>query len=303
LDNKNFLLDLEIPANTTATVYLPAIDSKLVLEKGKKPDKDKGIFFIKMQNGRAIYKVGSGKYEFVSKNAQELIKAVHVSTPIILPKDSLYFKPEAANVTIESATKNAKIYYTIDSSEPNQESQRYEASFKLLENTVVKARAFKTGFFPSFVKTEQIHFVDPELNGLKYTVFEGKWDKKPDLKSITPVSSGRIFQFDVRYIPKREDHVAIVFEGYVEIDYEGKYTFYSSANDGSVLYIDAMPVVDNAGYFGDKVDSGVIHLKEGHHYIKVLYYENTGTESIDVLIEGPGLKKQPIPSNKLFYKE
>jgi hypothetical protein len=219
-----------------------------------------------------------------------------------LPKDSLFLKPETANISIESATKNAKIYYTIDGSEPNQESQRYTKTFRLLENTVVKARAFKTGFLPSFIKTVPIQFVDPEKNGLKYTVYEGNWNEKPDLKNITPVSSGHIYQFNVRNIPKREDYVAIVFEGSVEINTGGKYTFYSSANDGSVLYIDDVTVVDNAGYLGDIVDSGSIHLEAGYHDIKVLYFENTGTESIDVLMEGPGLKKQPIPPTILFYK-
>ena len=233
---------------------------------------------------------------------QDLIKPVHVSTPIILPRDSLFIKPEVAKISIESVTKNGKIYYTIDGSEPNQESQRYTGTFRLLENTVVKARAFKKDFLPSFIKTAAIHFVDPEKNGLKYTVYEGNWNERPDLKNITPVSSGHIFQFNVCNIPKREDYVAIVFEGSVEITHRGRYTFYSSANDGSVLYIDDVAVVDNAGYHGDKVDSGSIHLEAGHHNIKVLYFENTGTESIDVFIEGPGLKKQPIPPSKLFNK-
>ncbi|NOX65074.1 MAG: hypothetical protein GXO85_04565, partial [Chlorobi bacterium] len=72
-------------------------------------------------------------------------------------------------------------------------------------------------------------------------------------------------------------------------------------NDGSVLYLDNKVVVDNAGYFGKKVDNGKITLKKGRHSLKVIYYENTGTESIDVNIEGPNLTKQPIPPYKLFF--
>ena len=64
-------------------------------------------------------------------------------------------------------------------------------------------------------------FIDPEVNGLKYTVYEGTWDKRPDLKNIREVSSGNTFDFDVNKINKREDHVAIRFEGYVEIVQEG----------------------------------------------------------------------------------
>ncbi|NOY59172.1 MAG: beta-glucosidase, partial [Calditrichaeota bacterium] len=74
------------------------------------------------------------------------------------------------------------------------------------------------------------------------------------------------------------------------------------ANDGSVLSIDGTVVVDNAGYSGKKVDNGKIHLDKGKHFIKVLYYENTGTESLDVSMEGPGFEKQEIPPNKLFLE-
>ncbi len=61
--------------------------------------------------------------------------------------------------------------------------------------------------------------------------------------------------------------------------------------------------MDNAGYFGEKTDSGKIALKKGRHVIKIIYYENSGSESIDINIEGPNLAKQPIPPDKLFFEK
>ena len=303
LDNDDLHLKIEIPANTTATLYLPARDITGVQESGKTPKKENGIAFIKMDNGRAVYKIGSGKYEFVSKNILKLVKPVHVSTPQITPANTLFLNPEKAVISIQSATDGADIYYTVDGTEPSQNSIKYAGSFPLFDNTIVKARAFKEGYYPGFTKAEMIRFVDPELNGIAFSVYEGQWQDKPDLQNLNQVSTGRTFQFNVGDIKKREDHIAIIFESLIEIDQDGNYTFYSSANDGSVLYIDDKPVVDNAGYSGKRVDQGVIDLKKGRHFIKVLYYENTGTESINVMIEGPGLKKQYIPSNKLFLKK
>ncbi|MBS2099946.1 family 78 glycoside hydrolase catalytic domain [Carboxylicivirga linearis] len=52
-----------VPANTSATVYIPVADNQKV-ELNKKQLKDKNINFIKMENGKAIYKINSGEYTF-----------------------------------------------------------------------------------------------------------------------------------------------------------------------------------------------------------------------------------------------
>ena len=50
---------IEIPANTTATVYVPAMKLENV--------KVKGATIARFENGRAIFELGSGKYHFVSE--------------------------------------------------------------------------------------------------------------------------------------------------------------------------------------------------------------------------------------------
>ena len=63
----NFILDLTIPVNTTALVYLPAKDLKSIREGNKEISEIKDIEFVKMENGNAIIKIGSGNYKFESK--------------------------------------------------------------------------------------------------------------------------------------------------------------------------------------------------------------------------------------------
>jgi alpha-L-rhamnosidase len=58
-DGKKFDWQIEIPANTTATVYAPAASHDAVKINGAKP--------LRFENGRAIFELGSGKYHFVSK--------------------------------------------------------------------------------------------------------------------------------------------------------------------------------------------------------------------------------------------
>ena len=65
-EGERFQLNVSIPANTTATVYLPARDMAQVAEGGKAIDRVAGVKFQRMEDGRAVLAVGSGKYEFTS---------------------------------------------------------------------------------------------------------------------------------------------------------------------------------------------------------------------------------------------
>lgn len=57
-------MDVTIPVNTTATVYVPAKDAGGVTGSGKPAVNAKGVKFLRMENGAAVYEVGSGTYRF-----------------------------------------------------------------------------------------------------------------------------------------------------------------------------------------------------------------------------------------------
>jgi len=62
-ENSQFILSVEIPANTTATVYLPAKVSSKISEGNQNQLKN-----LKILNGKAQVEVGSGKYQFTVNN-------------------------------------------------------------------------------------------------------------------------------------------------------------------------------------------------------------------------------------------
>ena len=67
-DNGQFNLDVEIPANTNATIYVPATDIKMISESGKPLSEIKDIQSGANENGYVVLEAGSGKYHFaVSK--------------------------------------------------------------------------------------------------------------------------------------------------------------------------------------------------------------------------------------------
>jgi alpha-L-rhamnosidase len=57
-------MDVTIPINTTATVYVPTQDAAKVTESGKPAAEADGVKFLRQENGSWIYKVDAGSYRF-----------------------------------------------------------------------------------------------------------------------------------------------------------------------------------------------------------------------------------------------
>ena len=62
-----FHWNITVPANTTATVYMPAKSAESVTESGKPAVQAQGVKLEGMENGRAVFEVGSGDYGFESR--------------------------------------------------------------------------------------------------------------------------------------------------------------------------------------------------------------------------------------------
>lgn len=63
----HFELETMIPANTTATVYLPAMAAEGITESGKALAKAKGVKFLRCEGDRVVLAVEAGSYRFASK--------------------------------------------------------------------------------------------------------------------------------------------------------------------------------------------------------------------------------------------
>ena len=68
IEGGTFTLNVTIPPNTKATVFVPARSSGSVTESGKPAGTSEGVRFLRMEADKAVYEVGSGKYVFVSEN-------------------------------------------------------------------------------------------------------------------------------------------------------------------------------------------------------------------------------------------
>ena len=67
-EGQKLTMEVSIPPNTTATVYVPAKNEGMVLESGKPVAETRGVKFLRMEKDSAVYEIGSGVYEFASMN-------------------------------------------------------------------------------------------------------------------------------------------------------------------------------------------------------------------------------------------
>jgi len=67
IDGDKIIMEVEIPANTTATVYVPASNAEAVRENGIILSLIKDINVVATENGYVVLKCGSGKYHFEAK--------------------------------------------------------------------------------------------------------------------------------------------------------------------------------------------------------------------------------------------
>lgn len=63
----SFTLNVTVPVNTTATVYVPTSGRAVVTESGKRAEKSEAVEFLRTENAAVVYRVGSGKYRFVAR--------------------------------------------------------------------------------------------------------------------------------------------------------------------------------------------------------------------------------------------
>jgi len=67
IEGTKFKLNVTVPANSSALIYVPSLEKKPVLESGMAAENATGLTFVEMKNGYSVYQAVSGNYSFESK--------------------------------------------------------------------------------------------------------------------------------------------------------------------------------------------------------------------------------------------
>lgn len=138
-------------------------------------------------------------------------------------------------------------------------------------------------------------------NGLNYKYYEANSYTvvPPAFNALNAVKTGTSKNFDVS-VANRTTSYSLNFTGYINVPSDGVYTFYSTSDDGSKLYIDNVLVVDNDGLHAAVEKSGTIGLKAGMHALSLGFFQEGGDNILSLKYAGPGISKQVIPETALY---
>lgn len=245
-------------------------------------------------------------------------------TPLIYPSSPEFMGEQ--QVEIMNWAEGTQIRYTLDGSEPDSTSALYEGPFILQTSDTVTARAFRHNRPVGYAHSQPYHKVEGRdaaevqradlSGGLQYRYYESPAENAPtyrkhwplrrqlggDGQVIEPAARGTVQGFGLS--PRKQDQLfAFEYEGYIDIPEDGVYTFYLEADDDAKMYIGDEQVTDRMGQSpATSYDRARISLKAGLHRIELRYFQGYGPFELNVLMEGPGMDKQPIPAGRLYHE-
>lgn len=238
------------------------------------------------------------------------------AAPVIFPNGGSYIG--SIEVEIKNSGLTGTIRYTLDGSDPTATSSEYVEKLVINKTQILKARIFKSeteftevasaNFSIKFVNLPLLDAVNPSnlLPGLNYEYYEWWYEKDyqklPDLETFIPISNGVANVVDLLEY-QNKDFFALKFTGFIEVPVDGIYTFYTSSDDNSKLYINGTVVVNNDYLQPATERSGVVGLKAGKHPIKIEYLEYAVGDFLSASYKGPGISKRFLPAGILWHQE
>jgi len=113
-----------------------------------------------------------------------------IAKPVISPPGGNY--SETLSVFIHSPSYGATIRYTTDGSDPNQNSLEYLGLIQINTDTVLKARAFKSGFISSPIANETYQFSSSAVAPVEITPAGGAFPTATQISMHCPTPEAEI---------------------------------------------------------------------------------------------------------------
>lgn len=266
-----------------------------------------------IQKSNTIYRVSN---TYTSSTGQIEIPLSYLITeddqipmPFVKQQDNKMLKPES-KIEMFCFTKDAEIRYTLDGTEPNENSSLYQKPVLLDHSGTISLKAYKKGMKPSWVfrtvivldKYHDAEKVKLVKNGLNYTYFEGEFKSVFDFENNGNLKNTGTTDIPNLSIAAVEDHFGIKFNGYIYAPVSGLYTFKLKSDDGSTFRISGVDLIDNDGSHSVQSVEGEIKLKKGYHPIELRYLEDWEDQDLEFSWELPGKEMELVGAKYLFIK-
>jgi hexosaminidase len=227
-------------------------------------------------------------------------------------KDFYTTTDDHAVVELRSLVPAARIYYTLDGSQPTDGSTRYQSPLQIplqpdhksILNLVVVAPGGRRSvvYGATFLRRSYRDAIRVDSNrpGLTFALYDGKFTSAQNIEQGTPAATGIASSFDLQQFGRAVNY-GISFDGYLTVRSDDFYRFVVESDDGSVLEVDDEVVVDNDGNHPSRVVTGHIPLRQGVHKLKLKYFQAEGGAVLRVSWAGSGGELQPLVGSALFH--
>ncbi len=227
--------------------------------------------------------------------------------PVFSPRPTAF--KDQIDITLAAARPDQVIRYTLDGMSPTEDSPIYDSPITLTDDATIIAAAFDGQGQRSAdnqsdyrkLKSVASVSVDHIEHGLEYTYYEGRWRMLPDFGQLQAIRSGVVERPGIESIKPRDDHWAVVFNGYIKLDEAGVYEFEVTSDDGSRMYIHDLELVNNDGSHSPRVRSGQVALDVGYHPIRIEYFEDYMGEVLSLRWRRPGEDFPTSTPSSVFY--
>ncbi len=131
---------------------------------------------------------------------------------------------------------------------------------------------------------------------LHYTLFLGAMDEGLDRLEGKEREAGLASGFDLAGFGEYREDFALQFEGYLEIERAGEYTFALRCNHAGRLRLDGRLLIslEEPGR-----QRATVRLEPGLHAIDLAYLHIRGEPTLELQLSGPSLARGPIPASML----
>jgi hypothetical protein len=203
-------------------------------------------------------------------------------------------------------------FYTTDGSDPDTSSKLAPQMIEIIAPAKVTVKwigenkkyitTSKGNFELSKVWPALQNVKDIKPGGLRYSYYEGKWERMPDFTKLKAIMTGIAdSSFSLEKLPARSDF-GCVFEGYIKIDTEGYYGFAICSSDGSKFFINGREIINNDGMHGsDWYKSYCVPLQKGFYPVRYEYFQSEGNRYLNILYISPNTHDTVNMKFKMMY--
>lgn len=220
-----------------------------------------------------------------------------------------------ARIELSSPMPTAKIFFTLDGTDPNERSPEYKGPIELtlaqnekkeIKTIVMTASGRKSVVYSALVlRRDYLSAVElkEKKEGVNFAFYKQAFKSVADIDRATPDETGETRSIQLPQFAKKIDPkepFGVTFDGFINVPADGIYEFQLESDDGSVLLIGDETVVDNDGLHTPQALTGVVPLRKGFHRLRLKFFQAGGDIALNLRwgIKGTGLRR--IFGNELF---